>query len=132
MTITPFSDDDLAGMQETQESAMMDEAYILVYSRTQDAGEPVEVWTQSVNPIMVGVDTQKSKEIRKDDQTIVRTSGRARLPIDTIIDEKDKLRIITRFGQPIAPIEYALAGVPERGPSGLVVDLMIVEPGVNR
>lgn len=127
-----FSPDELAGMQATQESAMMSEAYILVYSRTQDAGEPVEIWTQSPNPIKIGLDTKVSKEIRKDDQTILNTSGRARLPIDTIIDEKDKLKIITRFGQPITPIEYALAGIPERGPSGLVVDLMIIEPGTNR
>lgn len=132
MVLKPFTDADLAGMQATQESAMMSTAYIKIYARTFDAGEPVETWTRAINPIQIGLDTKASKELRKADLTIVNTAGRARLPIDTVIDEKDHLEVIDRFGVPITPIEYALAGKPERGPSGLVVDLMIIEPGTNR
>ncbi len=132
MVMQAFTDTELDGMKATQESAMMDECFIKPYSRTMDAGEPVETWTANPSSTKCGVDTRKSIERRGGDMTVLKSDARIRLPLGTAIGAKDKIDVITRFGQSIDTVEYALAGDPEIGPSGIVIDLMIIQPGTNR
>ena len=130
-----FTDAELTRMQDTQTGGMMDTCVILDYSNTPEFGEEVPTWTERSQYVDCGLNEKMAREIMQDDQTIVKTEGELRLPIDTKIDEKDHIKILTRFGQPVQHgdlKEFALAGPPRQGPSGLLIDLIIVEPGENR
>lgn len=124
---------ELTRMQGAQEDAMMDQCSILTYSSTVVSGEVQDGWTESGNRVKCGLNTQKSREIHKDDLTIVKTDAQLRLPIGTTVAARDRIKVITRFGQPEAELlTYGIAGEPQQGPSGLVLDLVIINPGVNR
>lgn len=129
-----FSDEELARMRSTQVGAMQDTCIIKDYSTTNDHGEEVPIWTERSGYTDCGLNVKASKEIHKEDQTIVTTDAELRLPLQTMIDQRDHILMITRFGQSDQGElkEYAIAGEVRRGPSGLLVDLVIVDPGVNR
>lgn len=130
-----FTDTELARMQDTQVGGMMDTCVILDYSNNPDYGEEVPTWSARNVYVDCGLNEKMAREIMQEDQTIVKTEGELRLPIDTKIDEKDHIQILTRFGQPVQQGDlktFALAGLPRQGPSGLLIDLIIVEPGENR
>ena len=126
---------ELTRMQDTQEGGMMDTCVIMDYSDNPEYGEEVPTWTERNVYVDCGLNEKAAREIMQEDQTVVKTDGELRLPINTKIDERDHIKILTRFGQPVQHSglkEFALAGPPRQGPSGLLIDLIIVEPGENR
>ena len=55
-----------------------------------------------------------------------------RLPIDTVLDQRDRIRVVARFGVPQnTEITYDIAGPPLEGPSGLVVPVNVTNPKVE-
>jgi hypothetical protein len=52
-----------------------------------------------------------------------------RLPIGTVIDTKDRFTLTHRHGTAISAIRHEIVGQPQRGPSGLVVRLKVVDDG---
>lgn len=130
-----FTAAELARMQATQVGAMQDTCVILDYSSTDDHGEEVPTWTEREVYVDCGLNEKVSREIQQADKTVIKTNGELRLPIETVIDVKDRIQILSRFGQPVQQGNlktFALAGKPRQGPSGLLIDLIIVEPGENR
>ena len=127
-----LTDTELSRMQGAQEDAMMDQCSILTYNTTNVSGELIDFWTEGGNRVRCGLNTKKSKEIHKDDLSIVRTDAQVRLPIGTVIDPRDRIKVITRFGQPVEELTYGIEGEPQQGPSGLLLDLVIIDPGKNR
>lgn len=124
---------ELERMEDTQESAMMDECTILAYSSTTVSGEVQDGWAAGGTPIACGVNTKKSKEIHREDLSIVRTDAQIRLPIGTAIEPRDRIQVLSRFGvTEDEQLIYGIEGEPMKGPSGLLLDLVIIEPGVNR
>lgn len=127
-----LTDTELTRMQDTQEGAMMDTCSILTYVTTNVSGEPQSSWTESGNRVPIGLNVKKSREIHRADLSIVRTDAQGRLPIDTAVNPTDRIKMITRFGQPVESLIYGIEGEVLRGPSGLLLDLVIIEPGINR
>ncbi len=124
---------ELDRMQDTQEGAMMDECTILSYSSTTVSGEVQDGWSGGGTPVACGLNTKKSKEIHKEDLSIVRTDAQLRLPIGTTIEPRDRIQVLSRFNvTEDEQLIYGIEGEPRKGPSGLLLDLVIVEPGVNR
>lgn len=126
----PISRTELEDMQATQESAMFDTCVLMQYSETLDSiNHPTPTWTDG--PVLsCGLDMTGGREQRGSQRTLVTWDAKLRLPISTVVDLRDRVRIIMRFGQPCIPIVYELDGPPEQGPSGLVVPLKKVEPSV--
>lgn len=124
-----LSADELAAMQETQEAHMMDACYLLRYvaGALDDYGKPTVVPGNDLVEIPCGY-SSKSREVM-DDAQVVLTDAVVRLPIDTVIDARDRIQVIRRHGEAIAPQTFEIIGEPQRGPSGLVLNLRLVTDG---
>ena len=122
--------EDLEMMREAQEAAMMDTCVLMRYSEVKDAiNHPVPTWTDGEISIC-GLKSTGGNEQRGNGRTVVRWDARLRMPLNTVIDLRDRVRIVLRFGQPCTPIVYEVSAPPEIGPSGMVVPLMKVQPSV--
>ena len=127
-----FSSDELARMQATQESAMQDECQILSYAEAgkDKYGYPNAEWPAGLVS-QCGFDPTASKEVM-DKTEVAITDARLRLPLSLYgsIDNRDRVRITERFGKVLAEqTVYEIIGEPERGPSGLVLNLKLVTDG---
>ena len=118
-----FSATELAGMQATNESAMMDTCIVQGYTATTDPfGQPTVTYVDR-SPIACGFNPKGGREVAGEDTAPIITDASVRLPIATIVDRKDRVKITHRFGVVIAPQVYEIVSEPRRGPSGLVLDL---------
>lgn len=126
-----FSDDELTNMKATQESAMMDTCVLMRYSETLDAiNHPVPTWTDGPS-VMCGLDMTGGEEQRGSQRVVVRWDAVIRLPLDTQLDLRDRIRITHRFGQALASgLVYEIGGPEQKGPSGMIVPLKKVTPSV--
>lgn len=115
-----FSATELARMQAAQTSAMQDTGVRLAYSATTDAyGNPVASYTPGT-PGPCGFDPTNDDEVQESGQ-VVTAEAAIRLPIDTVLDPRDRWRITHRFGVAVTAMDYEIIGLPQRGPSGLVL-----------
>jgi len=121
----------LARMQAAQVAAMFDLCVPMRYSESFDAmHHPVPVWIDA-EPVACGLDMVGGSEIDGDGRILVTWDAEIRLPLGTILEPKDRVRIISRFGVADEPrLEYEVAGPARKGPSGLVVRLKRVLPRV--
>jgi len=123
-----FTATELERMQGTQDSAMQDTCQIGVYSRTFDSfGEPVPLYTYGT-AIVCGFDPTGGVEDWRRDMTALNINATVRLPINTVVDVRDRIKIITRFGESITPLTFEVVQFAQRGPSGLVLQLRETTP----
>ncbi len=120
----PFSATELSQMRTTQTGAMQDMCRVLVYTGVADAygnpqpvfiaGEPVECGFEPVRPR----ETQQSGDVPRIDAHI-------RLPIATVLEERDRIRVSSRYNEELETVQdYEIVGPVKRGPSGLVVEVV--------
>lgn len=111
-------------MQAAQEAGMMDTCDLLVRDETDRADEygmPVANWIVQAT-VSCGLDMRPSQEARNAEAKLF--DARLRIPIDTTFSQVDRVRITHRFGAMLeAPLEYEIIGQPQRGPSGLRLEL---------
>lgn len=128
----PFDANLLTRLQATQESTMQDTCVILKWREldTTQYGRKrhqYEAYTTSA----CGFDPTATREVMDGTQVAV-TDGTLRLPIalHKEIDQLDRVRITHRFGVALNdPPTYELIGLPQRGPSGLILNLRLVTDG---
>lgn len=104
---------------------MQDECRILRWSGTADiTGQLIATWTPDATATKCGFGWNRRHEAPDADKTTVRGDFLLRLPVGTVIDARDRVEIITRFGEPVSErVQYEIDGEPASGPSGLVVRL---------
>jgi len=122
-----FTSTELSRMQTAQEEGMMDTCELLIRTEraSDEYGMPVVQWVTQ-GPIACGLDDTASPEMLNAEAHAF--DAQLRLPIDTVIEAVDRVRITHRFGAMLAePVEYELLGDALRGPSGLVVKLRSTE-----
>ena len=123
MTMQPFSVDELAAMQATQDSAMQDTCVLLAHTpgAADNYGMPEEAFTIRV-VIPCGLDPTPSREMLN--AQAHQYDAQVRLPIGVTINPVDRVRITHRFGVALAQsVLYEVIGQAQRGPSGLVLNL---------
>lgn len=121
---------ELTRLRSAQEAAMMDTAVRLVYRETgkDEYGMAIKGWAEDAE-LACGYDAKAIKEVM-DGTQVVLTDARLRLPIGTVIDNRDRFKITKRFGEILAdPPTYEILGEPRQGPSGLLLDLRLVTDG---
>ena len=107
---------------------MMDLGVIQTFTEAADTfGQMIRTWTDG-DPIAMGIDTRPGSENRTAEMTIVKEDATARLPIDTTITIRDRIKVIMRHGSAIEPIIYGILEEPRRGPSGITLRLERVDP----
>lgn len=122
-----FSETELERMQGTQDSAMQDVCTVLAYSSTDDDyGNPEATYTAGASMIC-GVQQVRPAESQASG-LVPRIDMVVRLPIDTELDPRDRIRVSGRyvegsiFDEPVTAVDYEIVGPAKRGPSGLVVE----------
>jgi len=117
-------------MRGAQEDAMMDTCVIVTrdVTGTNDYNRPVAQWLDS--PAMAcGYDDTVEKEAMAGTQVVL-VDAVVRLSIDTDLSNLDRLRITHRHGEELdESLTFETLGDPERGPSGLVLNLQLVTDG---
>ena len=120
-----FTSDELSRMRGTQDGAMQDQCVIQRYVAAQadDYGLGGQPSYSADAPIACGFKPASVHEIMDSTQVAVK-AAELRLPIDTVIDNRDRIQITERFGETLlSPDVYRIIGQPKRGPSGLVLQL---------
>lgn len=116
-----FTPTELERMRATQQNAMQDECAVLAYSSVPDAyGNPVATYTAG-SGIPCGVELLRPSE-RQASGEVPRIDLRLRLPLETVFDPRDRIRVIYRYGAAVTQEDYDIVGPSKRGPSGLVVE----------
>lgn len=115
-----FSNSELSGMARTQEGAMMDSCLIFAHSSgaLNAYGKKADVYAAGVASIC-GFDATGSGEVLQGTEVLT-IDAAIRLPVDTVIDDRDRIQVTKRFGKPVTPIMFDVVGLPEMGPSGIV------------
>lgn len=122
-----FSTTELERMQGVQEGAMQDTCIILQYAAgSGDYGYGQPTYTTGAT-VACGLN-HKAREVMQDTQVVL-TDAVLRLPIDTAVDNLDRVKVTKRYGMAITPETYEILGQPDRGPSGLVLNLRRVSDG---
>ncbi len=110
-------------MTDFNEALMPDTARILrwdptdVYEETETA---IPAYTPDAETIKAGL-KPLSREIVVYSQ-VRQVDGQLRLPLDTVLDSRDRVLLLTRHGRALTtPLLFDLLGAPVPGPSGLVV-----------
>jgi len=122
-----FTADELSRMQAAQSAAMQDTCVIQSYARTLDSyGSPAATYTDG-SAIACGVEMTAGRENHRTDLTAERIDATIRLPIATSIKATDRIKVTHRYGVAATQV-YEVVGEIRRGPSGLRVDVLAVNP----
>lgn len=126
-----FSAAELDDMQMVQEGHMMDTCRIAEPAVVEDSyNNPTESWnwTTAVESAC-GFNGNPGRELLNqvpDSQAVVR------IPIETTLTQRARIRVTKRFGRTITPpITFAVIGQPRQGPSGLLVWLTKITDGTD-
>ncbi len=121
MTDYYFSSDELSEMRTAQVGHMLDECVILAYAEgtRNEFNEADEPTYTAGDPLPCGVDMRSGSERGGFQMTQIQYDATLRLPIKTVIKEKDRVQIIARFGEYIDPITFDIVSPAQRGPSGI-------------
>ena len=124
-----FSETELESMRVTQQIHMMDECVQMLYSAgTDDYNNPSPTYTDG-DTLVCGVKNVKHGE-GMDKSQVPLVDLVMRLSVTVAVSHLDRFRITKRFGETLAsPQEYEIVGYPQRGPSGLLVQLRRVTDG---
>jgi hypothetical protein len=125
-----FSIAELSSMQATQVAAMMDCCDIMTHTpgAADERGLPAVTYPVSATGVPCGFEHSKTDRefmgATRAGTQVPTYDGSLRLPINTVITERDRVRITARFGvTETTPTIYEVVGLPRKGPSGLYVRL---------
>jgi len=116
-------------MRSTQDGAMQDTCRIGAYTSADDGYNlPTPTYVYG-DEVVCGLDLMRSQEQHASGEVPV-IDAILRLPIGTVIDERDRIRIEQRYNEEITvPQVFEIEGPVDRGPSGLRLDLRLVDDG---
>jgi len=120
-----FSAAELAGLQATQVDSLMDTCLVQTWSGSSadSYGQLVETWTDG-DALACGYYPKGGREVPGPDAAPIVTDATVRLPLDTTVDRRDRIKLTHRFGVELDTAEvFEIVQEPRRGPSGLQLDL---------
>ena len=116
-------------MRSTQDGAMQDVCRVGAYQATDDGYNnptPTYVYGEEVT---CGLDLLRADEQHASGEVPVITAI-LRLPIGTTVKETDRIRIEQRYNEDLTtPQVFEIEGPIDRGPSGIRLDLRLVDDG---
>lgn len=118
-----FSSDELRDMRSAQNGHMLDECVILAYtegSRNEFNEADTPTYSEG-DPLPCGLDMRSGSERGGFQMTQIQYDATLRLPVSIPIREKDRVRVIARFGEYIDPLTFDIVSPAQRGPSAIRV-----------
>jgi len=132
-----FSSTELTRMRSAQDGAMQDVCRIGVYRESTDGygnpdtTSPEDLWVYGEEQIC-GMEHVRPQEAQGTGEVPV-IDARIRLPVDTEIDERNRIRVKERYNEDLDEAQvFEIEGPVRRGPSGLVVECRLVDDGSGR
>ncbi|HEX9595911.1 MAG TPA: hypothetical protein VF982_03450 [Anaerolineales bacterium] len=139
MGIRPFSTGELGRLQLTQASAMQDEGQILAYSAgtADDYGLDSAKTYAAGQKWPCGFRARARREGSTHGESMNETEvgeqlSEVRLPLEaeSELTTPARFKLLQRFGEILTgALTFEVVGLPERGPSGLVLRLRLVTDG---
>jgi hypothetical protein len=124
-----FTATELARMRGTQDDAMQDTCRIGAYTAVDDAYNLPSVTYVYGDEVICGLDLLRPNEQHASGEVPV-IDAVLRLPIGTEIDERDRIRIEQRYNEALDVAQvFEIEGPVDRGPSGIRLDLRLVDDG---
>ena len=129
-----FTSTELTRMRSTQDGAMQDVCRVGAYTSVDDAYNLPSVTYTYGDEVTCGLELDppgfsRSGELQASGEVPV-IDARLRLPLATTIDPRDRIRIEQRYNEDLTTAQvFEIEGPVKRGPSGLVLDLRIVDDG---
>ena len=108
---------------------MQDTCRIGAYTSTDNAYNlPSVTYVYGVE-VVCGLDLMRPNEQHSSGEVAV-IDAILRLPIGTTIDERDRVRVEQRYNEALTtPLVFEIEGPVDRGPSGIRLDLRLVDDG---
>jgi len=124
-----LSEIELEAMRVTQQIHMMDECVHMLYSAgMDDYNNPSTTYTDG-DTLVCGIKNAKHGE-GMDKSQVPLVDLVMRLSATASVSHLDRFRITKRFGEGLtSPQTYEIVGFPQRGPSGLLIQLRRVTDG---
>ena len=110
-------------MRADQAGHYNDTCIVQTLSTTRDSTGAVLNTYPDGSAISCGFEPKGGTERKAADGTAVITDATVRVPIGTTITAKDRVKITKRHGTSITALVFGVASEPQRGPSGLVIEL---------
>ena len=129
-----FTSTELTRMRSTQDGAMQDVCRVGAYTAADDAYNLPDVTYVYGIEVICGLELDppgfaQVGELQASGEVPV-INARLRLPLDTAIDPRDRIRVEQRYNEDLTTVQvFEIEGPVKRGPSGLVLDLRIVDDG---
>ena len=121
-----FTAGELVRMRAVQDGAMQDTCRVLAYSSTPDAYNNPEATYTPGPEISCGLEMVSPDEVQASGHVPL-IDALIRLPIDTILDERDRIQVTKQYGETLdTALTFEIVGPARRGPSGLYLDLKLV------
>jgi len=116
-------------MRSTQDGAMQDVCRVGAYQAVDDAYNlPTPTYVYGIE-VVCGLELMRPNEEHASGEVPV-IDAVLRLPIGTAIDERDRIRIEERYNESLITAQvYEIEGPVRRGPSGIRLDLRLVDDG---
>ncbi len=121
---------DMEALRTCQTGGMHDWCVVQSFAESQDStsGQVSHVFTDGL-PVACGFDPGGGRELRELDKTTTVTFAMLRLPWGTTVEERDRIKLLTRSGETLStPVVYRISAPPQRGITGVLLQLDIVEP----
>lgn len=120
-------------MRSTQDGAMQDTCRIGAYTSVDDGYNlPTPTYTYG-DEVVCGLELAPYRGEAREEQAsgeVPVIDAVLRLPLATVIDERDRIRIEQRYNEEITtPQVFEIEGPVKRGPSGLRLELRLVDDG---
>jgi len=124
-------DDDLAGMRITQDLSMLDLCDIMTYTAgaINDYGKPVPATWVSSGTTECGFGYIRNVNSAEAPDQVATMRTVLRLPLDSVVTTRDRIELMSRFGEEITSEFYRILGEIRRGPTCLTCDLAMVTDG---
>lgn len=117
-----ISEAERAGMERTQQHAMMDRCLIHSATVAADAwGKERLTYSEGVSSICGYQPTGTTEPLQDNHRPAV--DATVRLPNTAIISERSQVTLTHRLGRPITPIRFDIVGMPQPGVSAIVINL---------
>jgi hypothetical protein len=124
-----FTATELTRMRDTQDGAMQDVCRVGAYTATDDGYNLPDVTYVYGPEVVCGLDLLRPNEQHASGEVPV-IDAILRLPLGTAIDERDRIRIEQRYNEALTvPQVFEIEGPVDRGPSGIRLDLRLVDDG---
>ena len=124
-----FTPTELTRMRSTQDGAMQDVCRVGAYQSADDGYNlPGATYVYGVE-VVCGLElVRPTEEMASGEVPVI--NAHLRLPLATAIDERDRIRVEQRYNEALAtPQVFEIEGPVERGPSGVVLQLRLVDDG---